>query len=242
MVVLEREDVGGTVRHYPRKKLVMTEPVVVPGFGKISAKEILKEELIGIWEEVVDTTGLEVKTGVTVTDVQALPDGGFRVVCGGGEYLATRVILAIGRRGIPRKLGVPGENLPNVAYSLREPEAFAGDRIVVAGGGDSAVEASLALAAQQGTQVRLVCRGESFSRAKPKNRERMDRASREGRISVLWSTQVSENRMDQILLQGPDGQERFIPNNRLFVFTGGELPTPFLERCGIQIDTKFGDP
>ncbi len=241
LVVLERENVGGTVRHYPRKKLVMTEPVMVPGFGKISAKEILKEELIDIWEEVVDRTGLEITTGVTVTDVQPLPGGGFRVVGGGEEYLSERVILAIGRRGVPRKLGIQGEDLPNVAYSLREPEAFSGDRIVVVGGGDSAVEAGLALAEQRGNEVRIAYRGESFSRAKPKNRDRIEEASRAGRISVLFSTQVIENRVDQVLARGPDEQELTLPNNRLFVFAGGELPTPFLERCGVEVDTKFGE-
>lgn len=241
LAVLEREDVGGTVRHYPRKKLVMTEPVTVPGFGRISAKEILKEELIEIWEEVVRRTGLEVTTGVTVTDVQPLPGGGFRVKGGGEEYVAERVILAIGRRGIPRKLGIPGENLPNVAYSLREPEAFSGDRILIVGGGDSAVEAGLALAEQPENEVTIASRGESFSRAKPKNRERVQEAVRAGRISVLWSTRVSENRMEQVLLQGPDGQKRTLPNNRLFVFAGGELPAPFLERCGVQVETKFGE-
>jgi thioredoxin reductase len=239
-VVLEREDVGGTVRHYPRKKLVMTEPVTVPGFGKIGAREILKEELIDIWEKVVDQTRLEVTTGVTVTDVQPIPGGGFRVVAGENTYVTDRVILAIGRRGIPRKLGIPGESLSNVAYSLREPEAFSGDRIIVVGGGDSALEASLALAEQPGNEVKIVYRGAAFSRAKPKNRDRLDEASRDGRITVLWSTRVLENRMQGVLLQGQDGLERSLPNNRLFVFAGGELPTPFLERCGVQVDTMFG--
>jgi len=241
LAVLERENVGGTVRHYPRKKLVMTEPVSVPGFGKISATEILKEDLIEIWEEVVDRTGLEVTTGVTVTDVQPLPEGGFRVVSGGDEHFSERVILAIGRRGVPRKLGIQGEDLPNVAYSLQEPEAFSGDRILVVGGGDSAVEAGLALAEQPGNEVRIAYRGPSFSRAKPKNRDLIEEAARNGRLSVLWSTQIIRNDMDQVQLRGPNEQDLTLPNNRLFVFAGGELPTPFLERCGVKVDTKFGE-
>ena len=190
MAVLEREDIGGTVRHYPRKKLVMTEPVTIPGYGKVGSREIIKEDLIRIWEDAVERSGLQVETGVSVTDVQPLPEGGFVVLTNGSEYRTERVILAIGRRGVPRKLGIPGEDLPNVAYALREPEAYRGDRILVVGGGDSAVEAGLTLAEQPGNEVRLAYRGTSFSRAKPSNRSRVDRAVASGAISVLWSTEV----------------------------------------------------
>ena len=241
MAVLEREDVGGTVRHYPRKKLVLTEPVKVPGYGKLGDREILKEDLIRIWEDVVRKAGIEVSTGVTVTDVEPLPGGGFKVVGGGRELVANRVILAIGRRGVPRKLGIPGEELPNVAYALREPEVFQGDRVLVVGGGDSAVEAGLALAEQPGSQVRIAYRGNAFSRAKEKNRQRVNEAQNSGTLSVLWSTRILQNSVGEILARGPDQREMVLPNDHLFIFAGGELPTPFLERCGIQIDTKFGE-
>jgi thioredoxin reductase/NAD-dependent dihydropyrimidine dehydrogenase PreA subunit len=241
MAVLEREDIGGTVRHYPRKKLVMTEPVKIPGHGKIGAREILKEDLIQIWEEVVARSGLQVRTGVTVTDVEAIPGGGIRVLAGGEEYRARRVVLAIGRRGIPRKLGIPGEDLSNVAYALREPEAYRGDRILVVGGGDSAVEAGLALAKQPGNEVRIAYRGTAFSRAKAKNRQRIQQAVDDGAISVLWSTEILENRLGEVLAREPEVGVRRLPNDHLFVFAGGELPTPFLERAGVHIDTKFGE-
>jgi len=240
-VVLEREDIGGTVRHYPRKKLVMTESLEVPGFGKIGAREILKEDLIEIWEEVVQRAGLEVTTGATVTEVQPLDGGGFRVVAGGETFSTRNVVLAIGRRGVPRKLGIPGEHLPNVAYSLREPEAYRGDRITVVGGGDSAVEAGLALAGQPGNEVRIAYRKGAFSRAKPKNRERVEEAVSMGRLSILWNTEIVENREEEVVARGPEYHENVLPNDHLFVFAGGQLPTPFLERCGIQIDTKFGE-
>jgi len=239
--VLEREDVGGTVRHYPRKKLVMTEPVQIPGFGRVGAREVLKEELIRIWEDVVDQAGLEVTTGVTVSQVRPHPSGGFEVLAEGKAYRTQRVVLAIGRRGVPRKLGIPGEDLPNVAYSLQEPEVYRGDRITVVGGGDSAVEAGLALAEQPGNEVRIVYRKGSFSRAKPKNRNRIQDALDAKVLSVLWNTEIVENREGEVMTQGPDTQVTPLPNDRLFVFAGGELPTPFLERCGIRIDTKFGE-
>jgi thioredoxin reductase len=224
----------------------MTEPLKIPGIGKVGVREILKEELIGIWEDAVRKTGLEVETGVTVNAVERLPSGGFRVVATTGEHQARRVILAIGRRGVPRKLGIPGEGLPNVAYSLKEPEAYQGDQILVVGGGDSAVEAALALAEQPGNEVRVAYRRDRFSRIKPKNRERIARAEADHAVSVLWATEVIENRTGEVLVRaaGPKAPTDVIPlpNDHLFVFAGGELPTPFLERCGIQIDTKFGQP
>ena len=183
-LTVEREDVGGTVRHYPRKKLVLTRPVKVPGYGKLNFREVSKEQLIDTWEEIVSKAGLEVATGETVTAVRSRNGGagggvaagtgsgagagtGFVVTTSEREIETRRIVLAIGRRGIPRKLGVPGEELPKVAYSLREPESFQGDRIVIVGGGDSAVEAALALTEQPGNEVRISYRGEGFRRVKP---------------------------------------------------------------------------
>jgi len=246
MAVLEREEIGGTVRHYPRKKLVMTEPLKIPGMGRVGAKEIVKEDLIDLWKEAVETTGLEVETGGTVLEVERIPEGGFRVLSNAGEHRARRVVLAIGRRGVPRKLGVPGEDLPNVAYSLKEPEAYQGDRILVVGGGDSAVEAAMALSDQPGNVVRISYRRDRFSRIKPKNRERVLRAQETGKIEILWATELLENLPASVrfhsVASGGDLEPTSIPNDHLFIFAGGELPTPFLKRCGIQIDTKFGQP
>jgi thioredoxin reductase len=219
----------------------MTEPVQIPGFGRLGAREILKEDLIRLWEDVVGQAGLEVTTGVTVSQVQPHPSGGFEVQAEGKAYRTRAVVLAIGRRGVPRKLGIPGEDLPNVAYSLQEPEAYRGDRITVVGGGDSAVEAGLALAEQPGNEVRIAYRKGSFSRAKPRNRTRIQEALDANVLSVLWNTEIVENREGEVVTNGPEAQARPLPNDRLFVFAGGELPTPFLERCGIRIDTKFGE-
>ncbi|HKJ01706.1 MAG TPA: NAD(P)-binding domain-containing protein, partial [Longimicrobiales bacterium] len=192
-VTVEKEDLGGTVRTYPRKKLVMTRPVQVPGYGKLPVREIQKEELIDLWEEVAGKVGLTVRTREVVTAVDKVAPYHFRVTTDQGVYESHRVILAIGRRGVPRKLGVPGEEgATHIAYSLREPEAYTGDRILVVGGGDSAVEAALALAAQPGNEVRVSYRGTAFSRIKPGNRERMEAAVASGVVDVLWETSPKE--------------------------------------------------
>lgn len=238
---LEKEDVGGTVRHYPRKKLVMTRPVRIPGYGKLTAQEIRKEDLIELWDDVVRKTGLEVRTGETVSHVERGTDGVFEVTTGRDRLRARRVILAIGRRGVPRRLGVPGEDSPHVVYSLREPDAYREDRILVVGGGDSAVEAALSLTEQPGNEVRISYRKSAFSRIKPLNRERVETAIRDDRVEVLWETEPAEIANDRVALRTDRGQMT-IPADQVFVFIGGELPTPFLRSCGIEIDTRFGEP
>ena len=240
---VEKEDLGGTVRTYPRKKLVMTRPVQVPGYGKLPIREILKEELIDLWEEVAGKVGLTVNTREVVTSVDKLGPYHFRVTTDRGVYESHRVILAIGRRGVPRKLGVPGEEgSTHIAYSLREPEAYTGDKILVVGGGDSAVEAALALAEQPGNEVRLSYRGTSFSRIKPGNHERVDRAAAAGVADILWETSPREILPGRVHLARNGSDLLEIPADQLFVFIGGELPTAFLKASGVEIETHFGAP
>ncbi len=239
---LEKEDIGGTVRHYPRKKLVMTSPVKIPGYGKFSFREILKEELMALLEDVVAKTGVTVNTGEAVERVTPTADGCFEVSSNKATYKTKRVVLGIGRRGVPRKLDVPGEELPKVIYSLLEPEVYQQDRILVVGGGDSAIEAALALADQPGNQVTISYRKDAFSRIKPKNRERIDDAVARRRVKVLWSTSVKEIKPKSVVYtNGGDGPIE-LENDVVAIFAGGVLPTKFLKDCGIEIDTKFGTP
>jgi thioredoxin reductase (NADPH) len=236
--IIEREDVGGAVRHYPRKKIVMTDAVKVPGYGKLDFKEIQKEELIGIWEDIIRRTSIGVQTDEAVQAVRPNGDG-FEVVTDRDVYAGSRVILAVGRRGVPRKLGVPGEDSPAVSYSLREPEAFQGDRILVVGGGDSAIEAALSLARQPGNRVLISYRGDTFARLKPANRAAVTEAIASGTINVTWASEVVRIDEGSVTLRGTGGTSQ-IATDRVFVFIGGTLPTAFLKQCGVEIDIKFG--
>jgi len=240
-VTLDKEpDLGGTVRHYPRKKLVMTAPVKVPGFGKIGQKEIRKEDLIGTWTRIATEAELPIHTNRIVKAVKR-EGNGFLVETNAEPYRARRVVLAIGRRGIPRKLGVPGEEGSHVQYALAEPESFQGDRILVVGGGDSAVEAAVALAEQPKNEVRLSYRKDRFGRIKPGNRDKIGHALDQGLLEVHWETTVSKIEPDQVWLRGAES-EYSVASDQVFIFAGGELPTGFLKECGVQVDTKFGAP
>lgn len=237
---IEQEEPGGAARHYPRQKVVMTEPMDIPLYGKFTHYQIAKEELIALWEKVMARTGLQIHSGERALDVQR-QKGVFRITTSQGEYTSHRVVLAIGRRGTPRKLGVPGEGLAKVVYHLLEPERFNDSQILVVGGGNSALEAAWALACQgHNNQVTLVHRGQALDRARPENRERLEEQCRAGRAQIHYETVVREIREQEVVLDC-QGQERVLPNDQVFIFAGGELPTEFLHKLGVSIERKFGE-
>ena len=242
-VTLEREDIGGTVRYYPRKKLVLTRPFSIPNYGKLNRTEIFKEELVDLWDELVKNNKLEshIRTHQNVEKIIKSGDT-FDVILANETIKANKVILAIGRRGTPRKLGIPGENLPNVAYNLKEPEHYTDDLITVVGGGDSAIEAAIALSDQPNNLVRLSYRKNTFARLKEKNREKLEQAVREERIELLLETEVVSNNLNNLQVKYSNGELRTYKNNQLFIFIGGILPNQFLNDIGIQMDVKFGQP
>lgn len=238
-ITIEQEDIGGTILTYPRQKLVMTQPMVIPLYGKYKYREIRKEELLALWGDIVKRTGIGVNTHEKLERAER-QNGHFLLHSSKGEYLARRILLAIGRRGTPRKLGVPGEHSSKVAYKLIEPGQYKNRSLLVVGGGDSAVEAALALSEQKGTEVTLSYRREAFSRIKTKNQERIDAAAQAGRVRLLFSSNLREIRPDSVLLEWK-GKEQETVNDYVFIFAGGELPTKFLQQLGIQIEKKFGE-
>ena len=243
-LTLEKEDIGGTVRYYPRKKLVMTSPVTVPGYGKIKIRDIVKEDLIALWYDIVKTTKLEqfIRTREKMVSARQNPAGYFDVETDKGNYKAAHVILAIGRRGTPRKLGVTGEEGSNVAYSLSEPEQYQHNNIVVVGGGDSAVECAVSLSEQPGNNVRLSYRKNSFTRIKAGNHERLEAAIASGAVEFLSETNLSEISGGHVSYLDAGSNAHQVENDYVFVMIGGTLPTEMLKELGIEIDTKFGEP
>lgn len=238
-LTVDQETLGGTVLQYPRHKIVMTRPVELPLYGKLQVREVSKESLLEKWEEIVETCGIEVRQKTRVEAVSRDSDGRFRVKTSAGELTAHRVVLAIGRRGTPRKLNVPGEDLSKVTYRLLEPERYAESRCLVVGGGDAGVEAAIALG-ENGATVHLSYRRDAFSRIKPKNQQRLDEAVEAGRVTLVLSSQVEEIHEDRVRLTRED-ESMELPNDYVLIFAGGVLPTKFLQGAGVELKTMHGE-
>lgn len=235
-LMLEQGALSESVRKYPRHKLLLAEPVTLPLYGNLWVADTSKEALLRAWESIVANSGLQVRTGERVLSVT--PEGTlFRVTTSTGEYVTRRVVLAMGRRGSPRKLGVSGEELDKVVYEIVEMAQFVGRRVLVVGGGDSAIESAVGLGNQDGTTVHLSYRGDSFPRIKPRNQEKLDRSVAAGRVTLLLRTQLREVRADVAILEGPAGT-MILPNDDVVIRIGGDAPFPFLEQIGVRIVQK----
>jgi thioredoxin reductase/Pyruvate/2-oxoacid:ferredoxin oxidoreductase delta subunit len=236
-LTLEQDSLGGTVFSFPRAKVVMTSPMDLPAHGKVKLFQTSKKELLDLWQTVLN------KNDVTILEHQKVesiaPDkGNFKVTTAGGhQYTANKVLIAIGRRGSPRKLGVQGENLEKVAYKLMEPEHITGQDILVVGGGDSAIETALLLASDN--KVTLSYRGETFSRLKPGNSQRIGEAMASKTIDVVFESNVTEIEPQNVILSLKDGETITLANDLVYIFAGGELPTQFLQNAGINISKRF---
>jgi thioredoxin reductase (NADPH) len=237
-VTLEQESLGGCVFQYPRGKLVMTSAATVPLIGKINLRQTSKEALLRFWSEAERKTGVRINYHERVDDITR-EEQGFLVRSSKAEYRTRSVLLAIGRRGSPRKLGVPGEELPKVVYRLIEPEQYSGQNVLVVGGGDSALEAAASIAESGGGNVVLSYRGAAFDRAKQRNRQRLSTAASSGRLHVLLKSEVRQIGASTVAIE-QTGRVFKVPNDAVIVNAGGVLPADFLRRIGIHVETKYG--
>ena len=239
-VTLEQDSLGGTVSNFPRAKIVMTSPMDLPLHGKVKLSETSKTQLLDLWNEVIAKNNIKINEQEKVESIDKR-EGIFIVQTNKNHYTTQSVLLSIGRRGSPRKLGVPGEEKEKVAYRLLEPELIHNQKVLIVGGGDSAIENALLLA-DENNKVTLSYRSESFSRLKPKNLERINEASRNGKVKVILNSEISEILDNSVIIKVQDSSEpKVIENDLVFIFAGGILPTKFLEEIGIRITKKFGE-
>lgn len=241
-ITVEQDALGGTVANFPRGKLVMTAPVELPIYGQMQFRETQKEDLIDFWHKVEDQTGINIHYSEKLDNIEP-QDNGFLVTTTKNSYRVGSVLLALGRRGSPRKLDVPGEELPKVIYSMIDPAEFAGKKVCVVGGGDSALEAAHTIAEEPGSQVLLSYRSDAFSRAKRKNREKVEQLVKDNIMRVEMNSQVTEIQQDSLVLSYErDGKKvsETISNDAVIICVGGILPTGFLKDVGINVETKYG--
>lgn len=239
-ITLEQDSLGGTVYTFPRSKIVMTSPMNLPLYGKVKLYNTSKDELLQLWKKVISQHNLEIHENTKVESITLTQDETFKVVTNkGDEYLCNNILLAIGRRGSPRKLDIPGEISPKVAYRLLEPERISNKKIVVVGGGDSAIESALLL--KDNNDVILSYRKDKFSRLKPKNKEQINESIVNNTIRVMFNSNIVSVNDKNVLIKTNtyDGVAE-IQNDLVYIFAGGELPISFLQNIGIEITKRFG--
>lgn len=238
-LILEQDTLGGTVYSFPREKIVMTHPMDLPLYGKLKLYNTSKDELLTVWRDVIAKHQIDIKEHNKVNDIQRHDDCFEVQTATGTTYRAAHVVIAIGRRGSPRKLGVPGEELPKVYYRLLDPEHINKKDVLVVGGGDSAVESAMLLMHQN--RVTLSYRGDKFARIKPANLERLQAAIAANTLKVMYASTVKEIKEKTVTLSTdshPEGEQ--LANDLVYVFAGGELPTQFLKNAGIEVEKQFG--
>jgi thioredoxin reductase (NADPH) len=236
-ITLERDEIGGTVAKYPRQKLVMTSPVEFPMYGKFKKTELSKEALLAFWDMVLNRADFNVRTDEKVEDIKKGTDGVFTVVTMNNQYRARAVVLALGRTGTPRKLGVNGEELPKVMYRLIEADHYVNKQILVVGGGDSAVEAAMGLASQVGNKVTLSYRQAAFGRIKERNAQRIADFIRKGKVNVLFNSIPVEFEETSVVLDVNSTRQE-IPNDFVWIFAGGTPPNDFLKKIGVGFGAR----
>jgi len=235
-LVLEAGEIAATIRQYPRHKFLMSEPVTMPLYGKLYVADGSKETLLSEWEKIISNTGVRVQTNERVTGVRK-NGGHFLVSTALREYKARYVVLAMGKRGTPRRLGVPGEDRSKVSYRLIEAETYEGKDILVVGGGDSAIEAALALTRDSRNRVTLSYRGSAFHRARDRNQTRLLEAEQQRKLCLIRNSHVVEITESTVRLSA-EAHEMDIPNDFVFVLIGGESPEEFLKKTGVEIVEK----
>jgi thioredoxin reductase/ferredoxin len=236
--IFDQGSVGGTIANFPRHKVVMTEPVKVPLAGKLGKREISKERLLESLQTAITGNGVRVEEGVKVEGIDG-EDGRFVVRTSAGTVAARKVVLATGRRGSPRKLDVPGEERTKVTYALVDPDQYRRSKVLVVGAGDSALEAAVQLVEEAGAEVTLSVRGDGFARAREANRRRVEALAAKQRLRVLLSSEVKGIHEREVELE-QKGRPLRIANDYVLVLIGGEAPTEFLKKAGVEMTKLHG--
>ena len=236
-VLLEKNQlIASTVAFYPKGKLIMAEPYDCPNLSFLPVFDSSKETLLPLWKELFERVKLRARLGESVEEIHKRSSGDFDIRTNVSMYRAQRVVLATGTRGKPRTLGVPGENLPKVHSLLDDPNDFRGKQVLVVGGGDSALEAALALS-DAGATVMLSYRGRQFSRAMPKTRKALESYAAQKKITVVVQSQVTQFDEESVMIMTAGGEHRF-RNDATFVLIGSNPPIEWLGTLGVNFQPR----
>lgn len=231
-VILDQTSIGGTILHYPRRKMVMTQPVEIPMYGSLDKDEYSKEDLLEMWNELSRTMELNIRTGQKLERISKQQEIFVVETFDASRFLAKNVVLALGRRGTPRKLGVPGEESSKVLYNLIDAQSYQNQHLLVVGGGDSAIEAAVGLARQNGNTVSISYRKSKFFRIKKKNEDKIHGLINSKKVIPYFDSQVKEILPNSVVLtQG--GKNIELQNDVIIIQAGGIPPYDMLKEIGI---------
>ncbi len=232
-VLVEKAEVGNTIFEYQLRKHVMAEPGKLPLRTKVGFDAGTREAVLHTWNEGIKNLGVNLKKGA-VTQIKKSTDK-FEIQVGSSVITANKVILSIGVQGTPRKLDVPGDNLPHVSYTLRDPDAFNNQDILVVGAGDAAIENALAL--MDKNRVSILNRTGDFARAKDANNTLIMKAIESGKIRCFYNSGVKQVQSDSVIIETADG-DLTLKCSQIIARIGAIMPRKFLESCGIKFPNQ----
>ena len=249
-VTLERMTPASTLRTFPRAKFVQATPIDIVEYGSFFLEgDTTREDLIREWEKIISQAELVIQDR---EEVVAIATGAANFTVSTAlhhEFKSRCVVLAIGLRGHPRRLNVPGEVAGRVHYQLIEPDDFRNQRILVLGGGNAGAEVTQALAAPHlGNKVSYSYRDAVLTKVTHENAEKIITLKTSGAITVYPSTEIKEIKQGAVVLElvkghlkNPEGAGAApieLENDVVFAMLGAELPTRFLESLGIRMEIK----
>ena len=239
-VLLERAAAhANTIQEYQKGKPVMAEPGYLPLRAAVSFTAGTREEVLDTWLKGLTELNVEARYGVEVTKISG-QRGAFALQLRDGEVIeAEAVVLSIGVAGNPRRVDGPGNDLPFIQYTLRDPDEYKGETIVVIGAGDAAIENAIALAKQN--RVCVVNRSDEFARAKEGNLSLILKAIEDKRITCYYLSGVARveatpdgEKPCLLVLKTNDNEEIKVPCDRIIARIGAVPPRKFVEGCGIK--------
>jgi thioredoxin reductase len=224
-LTLEQGEVAATIR-----------PVEMPLYGSLYVGDGTKESLVSVWETILTNTGVQVQTQERVESI-CREGSWLEVTSNKRTYRTKNIVLALGKRGSPRRLGIPGEDLSKVTYRLIEADSYEDKDVLVVGGGDSAVEASLALSKASRNRVTLSYRGDRFHRARERNCRMLEEAEKQGKVRIVRNSNLTRILPHGVQLSA-EGRTYEIPNHYVLILIGGESPEAILRKTGIEMVEK----
>jgi putative YpdA family bacillithiol system oxidoreductase len=238
VTLIEKSKTLQTILDFPEAKHIYANPQTLKLDSPFNVEDCSKEEFLEYTGKVIEEYNLEILEGESIAGIEKANDGSIIVISeSGNQFRGKSVLLSMGRRGNPRKLNIPGEELNKVHHSLLIPQGYSGRNIVVIGGGNSAVEAAMALCSD-GAKVTISYRKEGFFRISKENRKLLKAYLDEKRIEVVYNSNPTAINEEGVVLSA-GSEEQKLEADDIFILAGAESPNKLLESLGLKIENTW---